>query len=82
MRLGPSKAFEILAQKCMSSCVTKQRSFDRVIFLGKQRWRVKGHHCYNYEYTIGEKLECFSEPINQHSPVDTRRRFNANKTSI
>ncbi len=35
--------------------------------LGKITSRVKGHHVYNSDYSVGDKLACHPEPDNRHS---------------
>ena len=35
--------------------------------IGEIKSRIKGHHVYGHDYTIGEELECKLEPNNQHS---------------
>ena len=35
--------------------------------LGQVKSRVKGHHVYDHNYKVNEKLECFLEPENEYS---------------
>ena len=72
------KTFKILTQEFHLAWQNKDRLY-RVFFHMKQRWFVsemwkswvKGHHCYNYKYTIRKERKRLSEPENQHSEHST-----------
>ena len=51
-----------------------------LMYVGKIKSRVNGHHCSEYKYTVREELECITELENEQSNHTVSVNAKKNKT--